>query len=172
MLKLLHNCAHFTCQQGNAQNPSNQASEVHELSISICRSWIQKRQRNQASNYQYSLDHKAREFHKKASTSASLSTLKPVTVWITTNCGKFLRRQEYQTTLAVSRETYLHIRKQQLELDIEQQTGSKLGKEYVEAIYCHPAYSYLTYMQSTSCKLEFRLPGEISTTSDMQMIPL
>ena len=68
-------------------------------------------------------------------------------------------------------------KKQQLELDMEQQTGSKLGKEYGKAIYCHPAY--LTYMQSTSCemlgwmkhKLESRLPGEISITSDMQMIP-
>ena len=60
---------------------------------------------------------------------------------------------------------------------MEQQTGSKLGKEYVQAIYCHPAY--LTYMQSTSFKmpgwvkhkLESRLPGEISITSDMQMTP-
>ena len=62
-------------------------------------------------------------------------------------------------------------------LDMEQQTGSKLGKEYVKAVHCHPAY--LTYMQSTSCeisgwmkhKLELRLSGEISATSDMQMTP-
>ena len=62
------------------------------------------------------------------------------------------------------------------ELDMEQQTGSKLGKDYVKAVYCHPAY--LTYMQDTSCKmrgwkkhkLESRLPGEISITSDTQMI--
>ena len=70
------------------------------------------------------------------------------------------------------------VKKQQLELDIEQLTGSKLGKEYDKAIYCHTVY--LTYMQSTSFemlgwmshKLESRLPGEISTTPDMQMIPL
>ena len=63
------------------------------------------------------------------------------------------------------------------EPDMEQRTGSKLGKEYIKAVYCHPAY--LTYMQSTSCemlgwmkhKLESRLPGEISITSDMQMTP-
>ena len=69
------------------------------------------------------------------------------------------------------------VKKQQLELDMEQQTGSKLGKEYIKATYCHPAY--LTYMQSTSVKmlgwmkhkLESRLPGKISTTSDMQMTP-
>ena len=66
-------------------------------------------------------------------------------------------------------------RKQQLELDMEQWTGSKLGKERVKAVYCHPAY--LTSMQCTSCemlgsmkhKLEARLLGEISITSDMQM---
>ena len=68
--------------------------------------------------------------------------------------------------------------KQQLEPDMEQMTASKLGKEYFKAVYCHPAY--LTYMQSTSCempgwmkhKLESRLLGEISTASDIQMIPL
>ena len=71
----------------------------------------------------------------------------------------------------------MQVRKQQLELDMEQQTGSKLEKEYVKAVYCHS--SYLTFMQSTSCempgwmkhKLESRLPGEISITSDMQMTP-
>ena len=69
----------------------------------------------------------------------------------------------------------MQIKKQQLELDVEQQTGSKVGKEYVKAVYCHPAY--LTYMQSTSCeipgwmkhKLESRLTGEILITSDMHM---
>ena len=67
-------------------------------------------------------------------------------------------------------------KKQQVELDMEQQTGSKLGKEYVKAVYCHP--DYLTYMQRTSCemlgwmkhKLESRL-GEIPITSDMQITP-
>ena len=71
----------------------------------------------------------------------------------------------------------MQVRKQQLELDMEQQTGSKLGKEYVKAVYCHSAY--LTYMQNTSCemlgwmnhKLESRLLAEISATSDMQMKP-
>ena len=71
----------------------------------------------------------------------------------------------------------MQVKKQQLELDMEQQTGSKLGKEYVKAVHCHPAY--LTSMQSTSCKmlgwmkhkLESRLLGEIPITSDMQMTP-
>ena len=84
---------------------------------------------------------------------------------------------EYQTTLPASCETCMQVKKQQLKPDMEQRTGSKLGKEYVKAVYCHPAY--LTYMQSTSWetlgwrkhKLEFRLPGEISITSGMQMTP-
>ena len=71
----------------------------------------------------------------------------------------------------------MQVKKQWLELDMEQQTGSKLGKEYIKALYCHLAY--LTYMQSTSCKmpgwmkleLESRLLGEISVISDMQMKP-
>ena len=71
----------------------------------------------------------------------------------------------------------MQVKKQQLEPDMEQQTGSKLGKEYVKTVYCHPAY--LTYIQSTSWemmdwikrKLELKLPGEISITSDMKMIP-
>ena len=71
----------------------------------------------------------------------------------------------------------MQVKKQQLEPDMEQQTGSKLGKEYIKAVYCHPAY--LTYVQSTSYempgwmkhKLESRLLGEISITSDMQMTP-
>ena len=102
---------------------------------------------------------------------------KPLTVWAITNSGKFLKRWEYQTTLPASWEICIKVRKQQLELDMEQQTGSKQGKEYLKAVYCHPAY--LTYMQSTSWerlgwkehKLESRLLGEVSITSDMQMTP-
>ena len=73
--------------------------------------------------------------------------LKPLTVWITTNCGKFLRRWEYQTTWPASWEICMQVKKQQLEPDKKQQTGSKSGKEYIEAVYCHPAC--LTYMQSS-----------------------
>ena len=90
---------------------------------------------------------------------------------------KILKRLEYQTTLPASWETCVQVKKQQLEPDMEERTGSKLGKEYVKAVYCHPAY--LTYMQSTSWetlgwkkhKLESRLLGEIPITSDMHMTP-
>ena len=80
---------------------------------------------------------------------------------------------EYQTTWPASWEICMQVKKQQLELNMQQQTGSKSGKEYVMAVYCHPVY--LTYAQSKSCemvgwmkhKLESRLLGEISAMSDM-----
>ena len=120
---------------------------------------------------------KKQESSRKTSISALLTMPKPLTVWITVNCGKFWKRWEYQTTWPTSWETYMQVRKQQLELDMEQRTGSQLGNEHVKAVYCHPAY--LTYIQSTSYKmpgwmkhkLESRLPREISTTWDMEMTP-
>ena len=80
-------------------------------------------------------------------------------------------RGKYETTLPASWETWMQVKEQQLEPAMEQQSGSKLGKKYVKAVYCHPAY--LTYMQSTSCEMpgwrnnkqESRLPGEMSTAS-------
>ena len=86
---------------------------------------------------------KQREYQKKKkATSALLIMPKPLTVSITTNCGKFFMRWEYQTTLPASWGTCMQVKKQQLEQqDMEQQqTGSKLGKEYIKAVYCHPAY--------------------------------
>ena len=88
-----------------------------------------------------------------------------LTVWITTNCRKFWKRWEYQTTWPASWEICVQIKKQELEPDMEQQTGSKSGKEYIKAVYCHPAY--LTSMQSISWdmldwekhKLESRFAG-------------
>ena len=87
------------------------------------------------------------ECSRKTSTSALLTTPKPLTVWTTTNCGKFFKRWEYPTTLPAYSKTCMQVKKHQLELDMEQWTGSKLGKEYVKTVYCHLAY--LTYMQST-----------------------
>ena len=93
---------------------------------------------------------KKQESSRKASTSAS-TTPKPLTVWITTNCGKFWKRWEYQTTWPASWEICMRVKKQQLEPDMKWQTGSKLEKECFKAVYCHPAY--LTYMQSTLCEM-------------------
>ena len=118
---------------------------------------------------------KKQESSRKTSTSALLTTPKPVTMWITTN-WKILKGMGIPDHFACLLRN-LYAGQVATELDMEQQNGSKLGKEYIKAAYCHPAY--LTDMQSTSSKmpgwmkhkLESRLPGEISITSDMQMTP-
>ena len=82
---------------------------------------------------------------------ALLTMPKPLTVWITTNCGKSFKKWKYETTLPASWETFMLVKMQQLEWDMERQTGTKLGKEYVKAVYFYLAY--LTYMQSTSWEM-------------------
>ena len=101
---------------------------------------------------------KAREFQKKTFISVSSTMLKSLTVWITsltvwitTNCGKLLERWEYQTILPASREICMQVKKQQLEPGMEQQTGSKLGKEYVKAAYCHPANLIICRVHHAKC---------------------
>ena len=130
--------------------------------------------RDQIANIHWIIE-KAREFQRNIY-FCFLDYAKAFDCAITTNCGKLFKRWEYQTTLLASWEIYMQVKKQQLELDMEQWSGSKLGKEYIKAVYCHPVY--LTYMQSTSWeslgwlkhKLESRLLGEISITST-QMTP-
>ena len=98
-------------------------------------------------------------------------------MWTTANYGKFLKKWECLTTLSTSCEIYMWDRKQQLELDMEQLIGSKSGKEYDKGAYCPLAYlTYVEYIMQKAgleeSKPELRLLEEISTTSDMQMIPL
>ena len=129
--------------------------------------------RNHRSNIHWIIE-KAKEFQKK-STSVSLTTWKPLTEWIITN-------YEILKEMGISDHCTYLLRNQYLgqEATVRTLHGTtdwfKLGKEYIKAVYCHPAY--LTYMQTISCemlgwmkhKLESRLPREISITSDMQMI--
>ena len=131
--------------------------------------------RDQMANIHWIIEN-AKEFQKN-SNSTLLIMPKLLTVWITTNCGKFLKWWEYQITWPASWDICMQVKKQQLEPDMEQQTGSKLGKEYLKVVCCHPAY--LICRQSTSWemlswknhKLESRFLGEISITSDTQMTP-
>ena len=88
---------------------------------------------------------KKQEFQKNIS-FCFIDYAKALTVWLTTNYGKFLKIWEYQTTLPASCEIYAG-EEAKLEPDMKQWTGSKLGKQYVKDVYCHPAY--LTYMQGT-----------------------
>ena len=130
--------------------------------------------RDQIANIHWIIE-KAREFQKNIY-FCFIDCIKAFD-YVDHNCGKFFKRREYQTTWRASWETCVQVKKHQLEQDMERQTGSKLGKEYIKAVYCHPAY--LTYMQSTSCEmpgwmkhnLESSFPGDISIISDMQMTP-
>ena len=122
---------------------------------------------------------KEREFQKY--THFCFSYIKALAVWITANCGEFLKRQEYQTTLPVSWETCMQVKKQQWELDTEQRTGSKLGKAHDKLSPCcqlSPCLFnlYAEYImrkaRQNEYKLESKLLGEIPRTSDMQTISL
>ena len=158
MLKLPHNCTHLTCWQSNAQYSPRQFNSTWTMNFQMFRldelpdvqAGFRKGRgtRHQIANICWIIE--KRESSRKTPTSALLTMPKPLTVWITINCGKFFKRWEYQTTWPASWEICMQVRKQPLELDMEQQTGSKLEKEYVQAVYCHPAY--LTYMQSTLWK--------------------
>ena len=153
--------------------------KTEKFQMYMCKLGLEK-QRNQKSNSQHLLNYRKSKGipEKKKSIPASFAMLKVLTVWITTNCGNFIKRWEYQTTLPASWKACAQVKTQHLELDMEQQTDSKLGKEYIKAIYCHLVY--ITFMQSTSFeilswinnKLEKGLSGKTATTSDMQMIQL
>ena len=87
---------------------------------------------------------------RKISTSVSLTMLKPLILWITINCGKFLGLgiPDHLTCLC---ETYIHVKNEELEPDMKQQIGSELANEYLKAVYCY--HDYLAYIQSTPCKM-------------------
>ena len=140
-------------------------------------SWIYKRHRNQDQivNICWIIE-RAREFQKNI---YFCFIDYPQSLWLyrSPQTVEVLQEMGIPDHLPSSWEICMQVKKQQLELDMEQQTGSRSGKEYIKAVCCHPAY--LTYVQNTSCKmlgwvkhkLESRLPGEIAITSDMQMTP-
>ena len=131
--------------------------------------------RDQIANIRWIIE-KAREFQKNIS-SCFIDSAKSFDCVDKNKLWKILKEMGIPATWPASWEICMQIRKQQLEPDMEQQTGSKLGKDYVKAVYCHP--DYLTYVQSTSWeilgwikhKLDSRLPGVIWITSDSQMTP-
>ena len=175
MFKLSHNCTHFTClvkimfkilqqymnwELMDVQAGFRKGRGTRDQIVNIRRS--QTKQGNPS----------------KTSTSVSLTMLKPFTVWTTTNCWKFLEMGITDQLTCLLRNLYVGQEATDWLPYMEQQTGSKLGKEDVKAVHCHPAY--LTSMQSTpwemlgwmNRKLESRLRGEMSITSGMQLIPL
>ena len=126
MLKLPQNCIHLTHQQSNAQKSPSQASTVCEpRNFQMFKLDLEKAEKPEIKLPTSAGSSKKQESSRKTSTSAFLTMPKPSTVWMTINCGKFWKRWEYQTTWPASLEICMQVRKQQLELDMEQQTGSK-----------------------------------------------
>ena len=154
----MQNYTNFPCYQSNAQNSPSQASTV-------CEQWTSRSSKKQESS-------------RKTSTSASLTALKPLSIWITKTCGKLLKRWEYQISLTPSWETCMQVRKQQLQLDMEQQTGFKIGKGACQGCLLSPCLFNLhsEYLMRNAgldkTHARIKIVGKISITSDMQMIPL
>ena len=111
--------------------------------------------RDQTANICWILE-KAREFQKNI--YFCFIDYSKAFVWITTNCGKFFKRWEYQTTLPASWKICMQVKKQQLQQNMEQQTGSRLGKEYIKVAYCHPVHlTYVLLLLLQSCFSRVRL---------------
>ena len=144
MFKLPHNITHLTCWQSNAKFSKPGFNSTWTMNFQMFKLDLEKAEEPEISFPTSTESSKKQESSRKTSTFALLPMPKPLTVWITRNCGKFFKTWEYQTTWTASWEICMQVKKQQLELDMEQQTSSKLIKEYDNAVYCHPAY--LTYM--------------------------
>ena len=116
MLKLPHNYTHLTREQSNAQNSPNWLQQYVNRELPDVQAGFRKGRgtRDQIANIRWIME-KARELQKKKSTYTLLTMPKPLTVWITTNCGKFIKRWEYQTTWPASWEICMQVKKQQLE---------------------------------------------------------
>ena len=133
---------------------SSQVSTVHKPRTSRCTSWIQKRQRNQRSNCQHLLNHRKTKGIPEKHLLCFINYTKAFDCVVHNKLWKILKELGLPDHLICLLQRFpyrgicMQVKKQQLELEMEQQTGSKLGKEYVKAVYCHLAY--LTYIQSTS----------------------
>ena len=177
MFKLLHNCTHLTRQQSNTQNSPSEASIVHEQRTSRFSSWIQKTQRNQRSDYQHPLGHRKSKRVPDNIYFCFIDYAKDF---------DYVHHNElWKIVQEMGIPAYLTCLLRNLCAGQEATVGTRhgtmawfhLGKGIYQSVYCHPAY--LTDMQSTSCellgwmkhRLDSRLTGEISVTSDMQMTP-
>ena len=125
MFKLLHNCIHLTCSKVMVKILQARLQQFVNSELPDVQAGFTKAEEPENKLPTCFGSSKKQESSRKASISALLSMPKPLTVWITTNCGKFFKRMGYQTTLPASWEICMQIKKQQLELDMKQQTGPK-----------------------------------------------
>ena len=125
MLKLLHNCTHLTSVKLCSKFSKPGFSNTWTVNFLMFKLVLEKAEEPETKLPTSAGSFKKQESSRKTSISALLTMPKPLTVWITMNCGNFWKRWEYQTTWTAAWESYMQVRKQQLELDMEQKTGSK-----------------------------------------------
>ena len=151
LLKLLHNCTYLTCYQGNAQNPSLGFNSTWTKNFQMYKLDLEKAE-NQKTNCQYLFDRrKSKGIPEKKHLLLLYWLCKRIDCVDHKKLWKTLKETGIPDHLPVSWETCLQVKKQQLAQDMKKQTRSKLEKEFVKAVCCHPAY--LTNMQSTPCKI-------------------
>ena len=146
MLKLPQNSTHLSLAKQCSKFPKSGFNSTWTMNFHMFKLDLEKAEDPEIKLLTSIGSSKKRQNSRKMSTSDLLTMTKPLTG--SQQTGKFFKRWEYQTTWHASAEICMQLKKQQLELDMGQYTGSKSGKEYIKAVYCHPAY--LTYMWSTS----------------------
>ena len=148
---------------------------MHEPWTPWCLSWFSVRQRNQRSNCQHPLDHGKSKRVQKNIYFCFIDYAKAFDCVDHKKLWKILKEMRIPDHLTCLLETYMQVRKQQLELDMEQQTDSKQENEYVKAVYCHPFNLYAEYiMRNTGleeAEAGIKIAGRNTITSDMQMTP-
>ena len=137
MIKLLHNCTHLIHYKVMLKILQARLQQYVTMNFQMFKLESEKAEEPEIKLPTSTESSKKQESSRKIPTSALLTMPKPLTVWITTNCGKFLKRWKYHTTWPESWEICMQVKNQQLEPDMEKQTGSKWGKEYVNTVYCH-----------------------------------
>ena len=149
MFRLPYSCTHFTRQQAYTQHPSSQTLAVHEPRTARCTSQVSKRQKNQRSNCQHSLEHgESKGISEKNIYLSSVDYTKAFDCVEHNKLWKILEEMGILDHLTCLLRNLYAVKKQQLEPYMEQRTGSELGREFQKAVYFHLVH--LTYMQSTS----------------------
>ena len=178
MIKQLHNCTHLTRYQKKCSKFSKPGfNSTWTVNLQMFKLDLEKAEEPEIKLTTSARLLKKQESSRKKSTFALFTMPKPLTVWITINCGKFWKRWEHQTTWSASWEICMQGQESTVKTGHGTTDWFQIRKGVHQGVYCHPAY--LTYMQSTSCeilgwmkhKLEARLLGEISITSETQMTP-
>ena len=151
MLKLPHNCTHLNLAKQCSKFSKPGFDNTWTVNFQMFKLVLEKAEEPEIKLPTFAGSQKKQENSRKTSTSALLIMPKPLTAYITTNCGKFFKRWEYHTTWPASWEIWMQVKKQQLEQDMKQQIGSKLGMGYLKAVYCYLVYLIICIVYHAKC---------------------